>query len=87
MAYVVAVYDVHARRVARVMKIFRRYLNHIQHSVFEGELSSAQRRRLEDELRNVIDRTYDHIFFSAWTDPRYLRRSALGADTTAGRIL
>ncbi|HMX39907.1 MAG TPA: CRISPR-associated endonuclease Cas2, partial [Saprospiraceae bacterium] len=37
--YVIAVYDVGEKRVGKMLKLCRRYLNWIQNSVFEGELS------------------------------------------------
>ena len=39
--YIVLVYDIGEERVARIMKVCRKYLNHIQNSVFEGEISVA----------------------------------------------
>ena len=35
------VYDVDVKRVTKVLKIGRKYLNHIQNSVLEGDLSST----------------------------------------------
>ena len=45
--YIVLVYDVSqeengARRWSRIFKICKKYLTHIQNSVFEGELSKGQ---------------------------------------------
>ena len=34
--YVIAVYDVNQKRVAKMLKLCRRYLHWIQNSVFEG---------------------------------------------------
>ena len=57
--YVVLVYDVSqeengARRWSRIFKICKKYLTHIQNSVFEGELSKAQLAQLQKELNSVI---------------------------------
>lgn len=40
--YVVMVYDVAVERVAKALKIGRKYLTWVQNSVLEGELSPAQ---------------------------------------------
>ena len=50
--YIVLVYDVSqeengARRWSRIFKICKKYLTHIQNSVFEGELSKGQLAQLQ----------------------------------------
>ena len=49
--YIVLVYDVSqeengARRWSRIFKICKKYLTHIQNSVFEGELSEVRLKEL-----------------------------------------
>ena len=58
--YVVLVYDVSqqengSKRWSRIFKICKKYLIHIQNSVFEGELSKAQLATLQQELKLYID--------------------------------
>ena len=48
--YVICVYDVNEKTCAKVMKILRRYLFHIQKSVFEGTLTPKQFSTLKEEL-------------------------------------
>ena len=50
--YVVLVYDISqekngASRWSRIFKICKKYLSHIQDSVFEGELSNEQLERFK----------------------------------------
>ncbi|MBC7195172.1 MAG: CRISPR-associated endonuclease Cas2, partial [Caldisericia bacterium] len=40
--YVIMVYDVNEKRVNKVLKIGRKYLNWIQKSVLEGEFTLAK---------------------------------------------
>ena len=59
--YVVLVYDISqekngARRWSRIFKICKKYLSHIQDSVFEGELSNAQLERFKQELKGHINK-------------------------------
>lgn len=59
--YVVLVYDVSqqengAKRWSKIFKICKRYLTHIQNSVFEGEISKAQLAQLQQELKFCIDK-------------------------------
>jgi len=49
------VYDVGEKRVAKVLKISRKYLYWVQNSVFEGEISESNLRRLKHELKKVIN--------------------------------
>lgn len=53
--YVILVYDVGVKRVAKMLKLCRQYLNWIQNSVFEGELSEAKLRELKCKINVLID--------------------------------
>ena len=44
--YVILVYDVGEKRVGKMLKLCRRYLNWIQNSVFEGEISEVKLKEL-----------------------------------------
>ena len=64
--YVVLVYDVSqqengSKRWSRIFKICKRYLTHIQNSVFEGEISKAQLAQLQQELKFCIDKELDSV--------------------------
>ena len=76
--YVIAVYDVSEKRVARCLKTFRRYLVWVQNSVFEGELSEAQLKRLQADLGRVLDWNEDSVLFYLSTTRHYTERRELG---------
>lgn len=78
--FVIMVYDVGQRRVAKVLKTGRRYLNWVQNSVLEGELSVALLEKLKMELRNVIDHDGDSVIFYTWRSERYTSRDVLGIE-------
>ena len=65
--YVILVYDIEitdnkGQRILRnVFKICKKYLHHIQHSVFEGNLSEAKLRKLEIELEEWIRKDKDSV--------------------------
>ena len=40
--YVILVYDIHQKRVGKALKICRKYLIHIQKSVFEGNITESK---------------------------------------------
>jgi len=76
--YVIMVYDVNVQRVAKVLKIGRRYLTWVQNSVMEGSLTHAQFRRLKEELRRVINEKEDSVLFYTLRSAKDLRRENLG---------
>jgi CRISPR-associated protein Cas2 len=75
--FVVLVYDVKQERVNRVLKICRKYLTWVQNSVFEGEITQAKLEILKDELKGVIDETYDSIVIYKFK-MKPLKRETLG---------
>lgn len=76
--YVILVYDVNVKRVAKVLDIARRYLSWVQNSVLEGELTGAQLERLRTELADVIDAREDSVLFYVLRSEKGLRRIELG---------
>lgn len=59
--YVIVTYDVSVERVNDVCQYLRKYLNWIQNSVFEGELSISELATIEKDLKNIIDGDKDSI--------------------------
>src|SRR5699024_12049531 len=57
----ILVYDVTERKVAKTLKICRRYLTWIQNSVFEGDIGEANLKKLKKELSQVIDKKNDSV--------------------------
>ena len=85
--YVILVYDVQVSRVAKVLKIARRYLSWVQNSVLEGDLTRAQFRRLKAEIRQVIDEEQDRVLFYTLRSAKDLRRETLGRQTASPSFL
>lgn len=77
--YYIAVYDVNQKRVGKMLRLFRKYLHHIQNSVFEGELSDADYLRLKTEIKKIIDESEDSVIFFA-LNGKYLQRETLGTE-------
>ena len=44
--YIICTYDVKSKNCPKFMKLLRRYLFHVQESVFEGELSEVRLKEL-----------------------------------------
>ena len=45
--YVILVYDIGEKRVGKMLKLCRKYLNWIQNSVFEGEITEVKLEELK----------------------------------------
>ena len=81
--YIVLVYDVSqeengARRWSRIFKICKKYLTHIQNSVFEGELSKGQLAQLQKELKEYIDTELDSVIIFKSRQEKWLDKEFLG---------
>jgi len=76
--YVIMVYDVAVERVAKVLKVGRKYLTWVQNSVLEGELTRAQFERLKAEVREVIEESEDSVLFYLLRSTDWLDRQNLG---------
>ena len=81
--YVVLVYDVSqqengSKRWLRIFKICKKYLTHIQNSVFEGELSKAQLAKLQQELKWYIDEELDSVIIFKSRQEKWLDKEFWG---------
>ncbi|KNZ69508.1 CRISPR-associated protein Cas2 [Thermincola ferriacetica] len=76
--FVILVYDVNTKRVNKVLKKARKYLNWVQNSVLEGEISEANYRKLKMELQNVINEEEDSCLFYTFRTTKYSQRESLG---------
>lgn len=86
--YVILVYDISneqrgSRRWRKVFSICKRYLINVQKSVFEGELTSAQVKQLEYEIKNEIDNEIDSVLIFKSRNERWLDKEIWGLDDNA----
>jgi len=78
--YVILVYDIGEKRVAKVLKKCRQYLNWIQNSVFEGEISKANFTKLKSELKRIINEDEDSIIVFILRTTVYMKREIIGRE-------
>ena len=76
--YVILVYDINVERVGRVLKTCRKYLNWVQNSVFEGEITEAKLLKLKAELRKIIDPDEDSVIIYKFRSLMYSSREIMG---------
>ncbi len=76
--FVVLVYDASVERVQKFLRICRKYLIHVQRSVFEGELTEAQLRALKNDLMVVLNPQTDSVVIYTFRTKKYYKRVVLG---------
>lgn len=78
--YIVLVYDINLeeksgqRVLRRCFKICKKYLHHIQNSVFEGEVTKAQIEQLRAELKEYIRKDTDSVIVFKSRVDRWLEK-------------
>jgi len=78
--YVLIAYDVEVKRVARVHKFLKRYLNWVQNSVFEGELTDAQMEAVRTGLRRIMVDDIDSVLVYTAREERWLNKEVIGRE-------
>ena len=77
--YVFLFYDVEEKRVNKVFKKCKKYLNHWQKSVGRGALTNSQILELESELKKIIDKEKDFISIIKIMDFKTIGETTLGS--------
>jgi len=76
--YVVIVYDVSVERVNKVRIFLKQYLDWIQNSVFEGELTKAKLKEIELGLKQIIDEEEDSVIIYITREEKLLKKKYIG---------
>ena len=78
--YVLLVYDIKEKRVAKMLKLCRRYLNWIQNSVFEGEITEVKLKELLAKAAGFLDTDEDSVLVFKARSPQWLEKQVLGQE-------
>ncbi|RKY74704.1 CRISPR-associated endonuclease Cas2 [candidate division KSB1 bacterium] len=78
--YVILVYDVEQKRVAKVCKYLRCYMNWIQNSVFEGELTEGKLKEIKFGLKKIIQESKDSVLIYSFADQKQVAREIMGIE-------
>lgn len=76
--YVIIVYDVSVERVNKVCKFLRRYLNWIQNSVFEGELTESQFRKVKADIKRRVNESLDSVLIFIVSSQSMMQKEVIG---------
>ena len=78
--YVIAVYDCGKKRVGKMLKLCRRYLNWIQNSVFEGEITEVKLLELKQSALNIMDVETDSLIIFKTRQEKWLDKEIVGKE-------
>lgn len=81
--HVIVVYDVPAERTRVYRKLLRRRLEHLQHSVFFGELTEGQVTAMKNEIEDTLESDDSVVVFES-TNPSAFDFSTFGASDDPG---
>lgn len=78
--YVLLMYDIREKRVGKMLKLCRRYLNWIQNSVFEGEISEVKLKELLAKAADFLDTDQDSVIIFKSRSQEWLQKQVLGRE-------
>ncbi len=76
--YIIAMYDVNEKRVGKMLKLFRKYLNWIQNSVFEGEITEVKLLELKHKAMLIMDEETDSLIIFKSRQEKWLEKEIVG---------
>lgn len=78
--YVILVYDMGEKRVGKMLRLCRRYLNWIQNSVFEGEITELKYKELIIAAKEIMDEEYDSLIIFNSRNSNWLDKQVIGKE-------
>ena len=78
--YIILVYDIEVKRVGKMLKLCRQYLNWIQNSVFEGELSQVKLDELLYKAKDIMKEEKDSIIVFKSRQEKWLEKMVIGQE-------
>ncbi len=83
----IMVYDINEKRVNKILKVGRKYLNWVQNSVLEGEISVACFEKMKFELKEIIKKDEDSIVFYLMRTTKYTSKEIMGIEKSEEDIV
>lgn len=85
--YIFLAYDVGEKRVNKVFKVCKKYLERFQLSVFRGSISPSKLISLKSELNEIIDREEDMISIIKFPGEFSFEEETMGVNKLNGEEL
>lgn len=80
-------YDIKVKRVSKAKKICRKYLNHVQKSVFDGAITEGQLKRLKNELQQLVVPEEDTVCIYYLASSKYAGKEQIGTVLKSTNII
>lgn len=78
--YVILVYDIGEKRVGKMLKLCRQYLNWIQNSVFEGEITEVKLKELILKAKGIMKLDEDSVIVFKSRQEKWLQKEIVGIE-------
>ncbi len=78
--YAILVYDISIDRIDAVRVTTKQYLNWIQNSVFEGEITMSGLAELKSKIFRLIDVSKDSVLIFTVNNPKWIEKTIIGID-------
>lgn len=78
--YIILVYDIGEKRVGKMLKLCRQYLNWIQNSVFEGEITDVKLKELIMKAKQIMELDEDSVIIFKSRQERWLDKEIVGIE-------
>lgn len=76
----ILVYDIGEKRVGKMLKLCRQYLNWIQNSVFEGDITEVKLKELEYRAKMIMKENEDSMIIFKSRDAKWLEKEIVGKE-------
>ena len=77
--YVILMYDMGEKRVGKMLKLCRQYLNWIQNSVFEGEITEVKLKELISKAEFIMEpEETDSLILFKSREQKWLEKEVIG---------
>lgn len=87
MMHIILAYDVSSKRVAKVMKIAKKYLLPVQKSVYEGFITEGKLKALKKELYDKIEPEEDGVIIYKFSGYGMPVKDVLGKNKGENRFI
>ena len=84
--YVILVYDIGEKRVGKMLKLCRKYLNWIQNSVFEGEITEVKIKELVHSAKKIMKEEADSMILFKSRNEKWLDKEIIGLERSSTAI-
>ena len=78
--YVILVYDIGEKRVGKMLKLCRQYLNWVQNSVFEGDISEVKLTELKAKAKRMMDLENDSLIVFSTEATKWMSKEIVGKE-------